>query len=240
MARAGRAANEMRPVQITLGWNKFAEGSCLIEFGGTRVLCTASVEENLPPWLRGKMQGWVTSEYGMLPRACPTRNVRDATRGRPDARSQEIQRLIGRSLRSVINLHGFGERTIYVDCDVLQADGGTRTAAITGGYVALVEAFCKLRRQNLIRTLPVSTNVAAVSVGIVNKEELLDLSYDEDSQATVDMNVVMTGNGQLVEVQATAERHPFSRATLARLLELAHAGIQQLIQKQDEALKDLL
>jgi ribonuclease PH len=230
----------MRPVRIHRGWNKFAEGSCLIEFGDTRVLCTASVDDNVPAWLRGKMQGWVTSEYGMLPRSCPTRNVRDATRGRPDARAQEIQRLIGRSLRSVMNLHGFGERTIYVDCDVLQADGGTRTAAITGGYVALVEAFCKMREQNLIRGLPISTNVAAVSVGIVNKEELLDLSYEEDSQATVDMNVVMTATGKLVEVQATAERHPFSKAELARLLDLAQAGIQHLIEKQNEALKDLM
>jgi ribonuclease PH len=225
---------------MTRGWSQFAEGSCLIEFGSTRVLCTASVEDTVPQWMRGKMQGWVTSEYGMLPRSCPTRNVREVTRGRPDARSQEIQRLIGRALRSVVNLHGFGERTIYVDCDVLQADGGTRTAAITGGYVALVEAFGKLRDQKLIRGLPVSSNVAAVSVGIVDKQELLDLSYEEDSAASVDMNVVMTGTGKLVEVQATAERHPFSKAELSRLLELAQVGIQQLIEKQNEVLKDLL
>ncbi len=240
MPRTDRAADAMRPVRMTRGWSEFAEGSCLIEFGRTRVLCTASVEDTVPQWMRGKMQGWVTSEYGMLPRSCPTRNVREATRGRPDARSQEIQRLIGRALRSVVNLHGFGERTIYIDCDVLQADGGTRTAAITGGYVALVEAFCRLRDQKLIRGLPVFTNVAAVSVGIVDKQELLDLSYEEDSAASVDMNVVMTGTGKLVEVQATAERHPFSRAELSRLLELAQGGIRQLIEKQNEVLKDLL
>lgn len=234
-----RAPDQMRPVTLTKGWAKYAEGSCLVEFGDTKVLCTASVENTVPGWLRNSDTGWVTAEYGMLPRSTGTRNQRDATRARPDGRTIEIQRLIGRSLRGAINLRTLGERTIVIDCDVLQADGGTRTASITGAWVACHQAMSALRRENLIRANPLQGNVAAISVGVVGKQELLDLAYEEDSRAAVDMNVVMTDGGRLIEVQAGGEGQTFTRAELGRLLELAKIGIDQLIPLQNEAVKDL-
>jgi ribonuclease PH len=238
--RDGRAPDQMRPVTLTRGWAKYAEGSCLAEFGDTKVLCTASVESSVPGWLRHSDTGWVTAEYGMLPRSTGSRNQRDATRSRPDGRTIEIQRLIGRSLRSVVNLRALGERTIIVDCDVLQADGGTRTAAITGAWVALCEAMCQLRKESKIRGMPLTSNVAAISVGIVGKQELLDLAYEEDSRAAVDMNVVMTEQGRLIEVQAGGEGQTFTRAELGRLLELAKIGTDLLVPLQNEAVKDIL
>jgi ribonuclease PH len=209
-----------------------AEGSVLIEVGRTRVVCTASVEDRVPPFLRNTGKGWVTAEYGMLPRATTTRTQREASAGKVGGRTQEIQRLIGRSLRSVTRLGELGERTIWVDCDVIQADGGTRTASITGGFVALVLALRKLRDSGAIRTLPVQDYVAATSVGVVSGAPMLDLAYDEDSRAEVDMNVVKTGDGRFVEVQGTAEGPPFERATLDSLMELADAGIRQLVELQ--------
>lgn len=232
----GRSDDELRSVRLTPKWSKFAEGSCLIEIGDTRVLCTASVVEGVPKFLEGRGSGWVTGEYGMLPRSTNTRTVREAAQGKPSGRTQEIQRLIGRSLRSVTNLSALGERTIWLDCDVLQADGGTRTAAVTGSYVALVQALGTLRSQGLLGSLPVSGNVAAVSVGIVDGRPMLDLNYAEDASATVDMNVVMTLNNKLIEVQSTAERGPFTRDDLLSLLDLASAGIGELIAYQDECL----
>jgi ribonuclease PH len=229
----------MRPIKMTRGWAPRAEGSCLVEFGDTRVLCTASVESSVPHWLRNTDSGWVTAEYGMLPRATHSRTQRDGNRNRPDGRTIEIQRLIGRSLRGVINMRALGERSIVVDCDVLQADGGTRTAAISGAWVALMEAMIGLKSAGLIRTIPLQGNVAAVSVGIVGKQELLDLAYEEDSRAAVDMNVVMTEQGRLIEVQASGEGQTFSRAELGRLLELAKLGIDQIIAAQNEAIKDI-
>jgi ribonuclease PH len=238
--RDGRAPDQMRPVTLTRGWAKYAEGSCLAEFGDTKVLCTATVESTVPGWLRNSDTGWVTAEYGMLPRSTGSRNQRDANRSRPDGRTIEIQRLIGRSLRSVVNLRALGERTIIVDCDVLQADGGTRTAAITGSWVALCEAICQLRAQSKVRGMPLANNVAAISVGIVGKQELLDLAYEEDSRAAVDMNVVMTEQGRLIEVQAGGEGQTFTRAELGRLLELAKIGTDLLVPLQNEAVKDIL
>jgi len=213
---------------------KFAAGSCLMELGDTKVLCTASVEDGVPPWLRGRQSGWVTAEYGMLPAATPERSPRDRQRGR----SQEIQRLVGRALRAVVNLDALGERTIYLDCDVLQADGGTRTAAITGAYVALMDCLRGLKAKNAIKTMAVSDSVAAVSVGIVMGDEALDLNYEEDSMAAVDMNVAMTGGGRLVEVQGTAEGAPFTREALGRLLDLAALGIAELTRLQQAALAE--
>ena len=234
----GRAPDQLRPISLTRGWAKHAEGSCLVDFGETRVLCTASVDNNVPLWLRGGGSGWVTAEYGMLPRATTTRNTRDATRARPDGRTIEIQRLIGRSLRGAINLKTLGERTIVVDCDVLQADGGTRTAAITGAWVALRQAVDGLRHAELVRGQPMQGNLAAISVGIVGRQELLDLNYEEDARASLDMNVVMTEQGRLLEVQAGGEGQSFTRAELGRMLELAKIGIDQLIPLQIEAVKD--
>ncbi len=234
----GRGPLELRPVKIVRGFLKYAEGSCLIEMGNTKVICSATVEDRVPPFLKGTGSGWITAEYGMLPRSCVTRLQREV--GKPSGRHQEIQRLIGRSLRSVVDLQGFGERTIVMDCDVIQADGGTRTASITGAFVALVEAFDWLRREGLCRNIPVYEVVAAVSVGIVNQQERLDLCYEEDSVAEVDMNVVMTEDHKLVEVQGTAEGMPFSKETMNRLIEIADYGITQLIQKQKEVLSDLL
>jgi ribonuclease PH len=235
--RDGRAPDQMRPIKFTRGWTKHAEGSCLVEFGETKVLCNATVESNVPHWLRGSSSGWVTAEYGMLPRSTHSRTQRDANRPRPDGRTIEIQRLIGRSLRGVINMKALGERSIMLDCDVLQADGGTRTAAISGAWVALMEAMIGLKNAELIRALPMQNNVAAVS--IVGKQELLDLAYDEDSRAAVDMNVVMTDGGRLIEVQASGEGQTFSRAELGRLLELAKIGIDQIIAAQNEAIKEI-
>jgi ribonuclease PH len=223
-----RLPNALRPTRITPHFLKHAEGSVLIEAGDTRVICTASVEERVPPFRRNSGKGWVTAEYGMLPRATSTRNQRESTAGKVGGRTQEIQRLIGRSLRAVTRMEELGERTIWVDCDVIQADGGTRTASITGAFVALVLALQKMRDQNQISTLPVSDFVAATSVGIVGGEPLLDLAYEEDSRADVDMNIVQTGDGRFIEVQGTAEAAPFGRDALLSLLDLAHEGIRQL------------
>ena len=227
-----RPADELRPVTITPNYLMHAEGSVLIEAGNTRVICTASVEDRVPPFLRNSGKGWVTAEYGMLPRATSTRTQREASSGKVGGRTQEIQRLIGRSLRSVTNLPALGERTVWVDCDVIQADGGTRTASITGAYVALVLALQQLREKDVLRTMPVSDYVAATSVGIVDGEPMLDLAYTEDSQADVDMNVVKTGGGLYIELQGTAEALPFGREALNRLLDLADTGIRQLIALQ--------
>jgi ribonuclease PH len=230
----GRRADELRPATIEPSFVRTATGSALISMGETRVICTASVQESVPRWLAGSGRGWVTSEYGMLPASTGERKQRDITRGRPDGRSVEIQRLIGRSLRGVIDLAALGERTIYVDCDVLQADGGTRCASITGGMVALRLACERLTSEGKLQRTPLTGSVAAVSCGIVGGTPLLDLDYSEDSTAEVDANVVMTGDGGLVEVQATAERTPLSRAHLDELLALAAGGIESLRELQDE------
>ncbi len=232
-----RAANQLRPVRITRGCTVHAEGSVLIEFGDTKVLCTASVEEKVPPHKRGSGEGWVTAEYGMLPRATHTRSDREAARGKQSGRTQEIQRLIGRSMRAVFDLKLLGERTIQLDCDVLQADGGTRTASITGAFVAAQDAVNKLIAQGKITTTPIIASVAAISVGIVQGTPLLDLEYTEDSACDTDMNVVMTGAGHFVEVQGTAEGAAFSRAEMDVLLSLAEKGIGELMVMQQEALK---
>ncbi len=227
-----RPANQLRDTRLTPNYLPHAEGSVFIEAGRTRVICTASVEDRVPPFLRNTGKGWVTAEYGMLPRATSTRTTREASTGKVGGRTQEIQRLIGRSLRAVTNLTALGERSIWIDCDVIQADGGTRTASITGAYVALALALEKLRERDLIRTIPLSDYVAAISVGIVDGEPLLDLAYDDDSRAEVDMNVVKTGDGRFVEVQGTAEALPFGRDALNALLDLADQGIRQLVDKQ--------
>jgi len=234
--RIGRAAHELRPVTLTRHYTRHAEGSVLVCFGDTKVLCTASIEERVPGFLKGQGQGWVTAEYGMLPRATHTRSDREAARGKQGGRTLEIQRLIGRSLRSVMDMEAFGERTLTLDCDVLQADGGTRTAAITGAYVALKDAVANLRSQGLLKKDPVHGAVAAVSVGIVGGQPVLDLEYSEDSQAETDMNVVMNDAGAFVEVQGTAEGHAFHRHELDAMLKLAEQGITQLIARQREAL----
>jgi len=227
-----RPANQLRNTTITPNYLPHAEGSVFIEAGRTKVICTASVEDRVPPFLRNTGKGWVTAEYGMLPRATNTRMQREATSGKVGGRTQEIQRLIGRSLRSVANLPALGERTIWIDCDVIQADGGTRTASITGAFVALALALEKLRERDVIRTIPLADYVAATSVGIVDREPLLDLAYDDDSRAEVDMNVVKTGDGRFIEVQGTAEAMPFGRDALNALLDLADLGIRQLVEKQ--------
>ena len=233
----GRANDELRPVRITPSFQQFAEGSALIELGKTKVICAVSVEDRVPAFLKGEGKGWITAEYAMLPRSTVTRTPREE--GRMGGRSHEIQRLIGRSLRAVTDLDALGERTLVVDCDVLQADGGTRTAAITGSYVALVQALDTLKERGLIPSLPLKSAVAATSVGIVAGELLLDLCYDEDSWAEVDFNVVMTGDGRFVEVQGTAEMSPFSKEAIDSLLSLAERGIAQLFQAQKEAIERL-
>jgi len=235
----GRAVDELRPLSITLGYQVFPEGSCLIELGQTRVLCAVTVEYRVPPFLKGSGGGWVTAEYAMLPRSTKERTPRTGAGGLAAGRSQEIQRLIGRSLRAATNLDALGERTFTVDCDVIQADGGTRTAAITGGWVALYVAMHKLVKDGVYKSIPLRTAVAAVSVGILGPDEMLDLCYQEDSQAGVDFNVIMNDQGQYVEVQGTAEGRPFSRDTLDSLLALANNGIKQLFKVQKEALKGL-
>src|SRR5213080_726836 len=227
-----RAAQQLRPTTITPNFLMHAEGSVLIETGSTRVICAASVEDRVPQFLRNTGKGWVTAEYGMLPRATSTRTQREATAGKVGGRTQEIQRLIGRSLRAVTNLPALGERTIWIDCDVIQADGGTRTASITGAFVALALALEKMRERDMIKTIPLADYVAAISVGIVDGEPLLDLAYEDDSRAEVDMNVVKTGRGRFIEVQGTAEAMPFGREALDQLLDLADAGIRQLVEKQ--------
>lgn len=235
----GRGPRDLRPVVIEPRYLKYAEGSALISLGETKVLCSASVEEKVPPFLKGTGKGWVTAEYSLLPRSTKERTVREATKGRLSGRTHEIQRLIGRALRSVIDLAALGERTIWIDCDVLQADGGTRTAAITGGFIALTEALAKLVEAGAIPYLPVQDFLAATSVGKVGGEILLDLAFEEDSNAQVDMNVVMTGKGQLVEVQGTAEGGTFSRGEMEEMLDLAWYGIEQLIKVQKEVLGNL-
>ena len=236
----GRHAAELRDTRITPHYVVHAEGSVLIEAGMTRVICTASVEDRVPPFLRGKGSGWVTGEYGMLPRSTSTRSTRESSAGRIGGRTQEIQRLIGRSLRAVTRLEDLGERTIWVDCDVIQADGGTRTASITGGFVALVLALHRLRESGMIARLPIEDYVAAISVGIVDGRPLADLAYAEDSQAEVDMNVVKTGNGRFIEVQGTAEGQPFDRAALDNLLALAGNAIERLVAMQREIVGEFL
>jgi ribonuclease PH len=236
-ARAdGRSAGELRPVRIEPGFMRTATGSALIEAGGTRVICTASAVEDVPRWMRGEGRGWVTAEYSMLPASTGERKQRDVARGRPDGRTVEIQRLIGRSVRGVVDFAALGERTVYLDCDVLEADGGTRCAAITGAYVALHLALSRLVSEGKLPAVPLTQSVAAVSCGIVGGVPLLDLDYSEDSTAEVDANVVMTGDGGLVEVQATAERTPLSRASLDDLLALAAAGIDELRVAQIDAI----
>ena len=233
---SGRRPDELRAVRLQRGYTRHAEGSVLVEFGDTRVLCTASVEERVPPFLRDTGKGWVTAEYGMLPRATNTRTDREAARGKQSGRTQEIQRLIGRALRAVVDLPALGPRTIQIDCDVLQADGGTRTAAITGAFVALHDALSFLKNKNILTSLPVKDFVAAVSVGIHDGAPLLDLDYAEDSTCDTDMNVVMTGAGRFVEMQGTAEGAPFSRAEADALLALAERGVAELIAHQRRAL----
>lgn len=231
-----RANNALRHVEIIRHYTKHAEGSVLVKFGDTHVLCTASVEEKVPGFLKGKNQGWVTAEYGMLPRSTGSRMDREAAKGKQSGRTQEIQRLIGRSLRAVIDLKKLGERTIHFDCDVIQADGGTRTASITGAYVALHDAISYLLKNGTIKESPLTNSVAAISVGVYKSTPVLDLDYIEDSDCDTDMNVVMTGSGGFVEVQGTAEGEPFDRETMNKMLDLAVHGIQQLNQKQNEAL----
>ncbi len=231
-----RRSEQMRPVRITTKYLMTAEGSALIEVGNTRVLCAASIEETVPQFLRGSGRGWVTAEYAMLPRATATRTPREVTKGHPSGRTQEIQRLIGRSLRSVVDMTALGDRTIIVDCDVLQADGGTRTAAITGAFVALVLALKQLVQFGALKSLPIIDHVAATSVGIVGGVPMLDLCYDEDSNADVDMNVVMTGAGRFVEMQATAEKTPFDDPQMADLIGLARRGVLELVAIQKQTL----
>ena len=238
MKRAdGRAWDELRPVRIISRFQSFAEGSALIELGKTRVVCSVSVEERVPAFLRNSGSGWITAEYSMLPRATVTRSPRDSSLGRVAGRSQEIQRLIGRSLRAVTDLTALGERTLIVDCDVLQADGGTRTAAITGGYVALHQAMKTLANMGVLSSIPLKSAIAATSIGIVHGYSLLDLCYDEDFNAAVDFNVVMTSRGEFVEIQGTAEGKPFTKETIDSLLALAEKGIQELFQIQQAALE---
>jgi ribonuclease PH len=235
----GRQPAQLRETRITPSFTMHAEGAVLIEAGRTKVICTASVEERVPPFLRNTGKGWVTAEYGMLPRATSTRTQREASAGKVGGRTQEIQRLIGRSLRSIMRLPELGERTVWIDCDVIQADGGTRTASITGGFVALVIALQQMRQKGMIRNIPVSDFVAATSVGVVGGTPMLDLAYEEDSKAEVDMNVVKTGDGRFIEVQGTAEGPPFERSALDSLLELADTGIRDLIALQRSIVGDL-
>lgn len=231
-----RGLDRLRKVTITRNYIKYAEGSCLIELGNTRVVCTATIEESVPTFLKGTGTGWLTAEYGMLPRSCESRIPRDKTSGR----TYEIQRLVGRSLRSVVEMKNLGERTIRLDCDVIQADGGTRTASITGSFIALIDALNKLKKEGLITKIPIKDFVAATSVGILDKDVLLDLSYAEDSKAEVDMNIVMTGKGEFIEVQGTAEGKTFSKAQMDSLLALAQKGIEELIDIQRNLFKDIL
>ena len=237
MRSDGRAPDQMRPVKLTPDFITTAEGSVLIEVGQTRVICTATVDDGVPSFLKGSGKGWVTSEYGMLPRATEQRTPREATRGRPSGRTLEIQRLIGRSLRAVTDVKALGERTIWVDCDVIQADGGTRTASITGAFVALALALERMVAAGILKSVPLHDSVAATSVGLVEEQLLLDLAYDEDSRAQVDMNVVMTGSGRFVEIQATAEGRPFAGEELQRLLALAATGIRDVTRHQQALLQ---
>ncbi len=233
----GRKSGEMRSVRMKPRANRHAEGSCWVTVGETEVLCTATIENKVPPFLKGSGKGWVTAEYAMMPRSCPTRVPRDISKGKIDGRSSEIQRLIGRSLRSIIDMNKLGERTILIDCDVMSADGGTRCASITGGFVALSHACQKLLKEGLIQENPIRDHVAAVSVGVVKGVPCLDLCYIEDAKADVDMNVIMTGSGKFIEVQGTAEREPFDDAAMKKLIALAKSGIKDLVVLQKKALK---
>lgn len=235
----GRNPGQIRPVQMTPNFNKYAEGSVLIEVGDTHVICTATVEERVPPFLKGQGKGWVTAEYSMIPRATGTRTMRESAKGKLSGRTMEIQRLIGRALRSVVNLEALGERTITLDCDVIQADGGTRTSSITGAYVAMILALNKLVEQGMLDKIPVTDFLGAISVGIVDGEPMLDLCYAEDSAAEVDMNVVMTGAGRFVEIQGTGEEATFSRDEMNQLLDLATAGIEELNKLQRQVLGEV-
>ncbi|GIP49493.1 ribonuclease PH [Paenibacillus sp. J53TS2] len=236
MRSNGRQANDRRPMNLTVNINKYAEGSVYIEVGDTKVMCTATVEEKVPMFMKGQGKGWVTAEYSMLPRATQTRNQRESARGKLSGRTMEIQRLIGRSLRSVVDLQALGERSVTIDCDVLQADGGTRTTSITGAFVAMALAMHKIAQKHALPKFPITDFLASVSVGIVGEDTLLDLNYEEDSKAKVDMNVVMTGRGQFVEIQGTGEENPFSRSELDGLLAIAEKGIREMIEQQREAL----
>lgn len=237
MRSSGRKNDQVRSAKITRNYIKHAEGSVLIEVGDTKVICTASIEEKVPPFLKGTGEGWITAEYNMLPRSTATRKPRDISRLKVDGRTMEIQRLIGRALRSVVDLKALGEKTIWIDCDVIQADGGTRTTSITGAFVALVDAINKLHRIKPFKVYPIREFVCATSVGIVNGEKMIDLCYEEDSSAQVDMNIVGTGSGEFVEIQGTGEEAPFSRKDLNELLDLGEKGIKQIIQIQKETLK---
>lgn len=235
----GRKHNESRKLKITKNYIKYAEGSCLVELGHTKVIATASVEDGVPHFLRGSGNGWVTAEYGMIPRSCKSRVSREASKGKLGGRTHEIQRLIGRSLRSVTDMTKLGERTIWLDCDVIQADGGTRCASITGSFVALVLALEKMKKDCLLKTVPLSDYVAAISVGIIGGETVIDLDYEEDSKAEVDMNVVMTGAGKFIEIQGTAEKEPFKKEDLNKLITLAQKGIEDIIHVQKNILKSI-
>ena len=240
MARQdGRKNNELRKLKITKNYIKFAEGSCLVELGSTKVIATASVEDGVPPFLRNSGKGWVTGEYGMIPRSCKSRVPREASKGRLGGRTHEIQRLIGRSLRAVTDMTKLGERTIWLDCDVIQADGGTRCASITGSFVALALALDKMKKDSIIESVPLSDYVAAISVGMIDGETVLDLDYEEDSKGEVDMNVVMTGKGKFIEVQGTAEKEPFGKDDLDKLIGLAGKGIQEIMDEQKKVLKGI-
>jgi len=232
----GRGLDKLRKMTVTTNYLKFAEGSCLIEMGNTKVICSASVEESVPPFLKNSGNGWVTSEYGMLPRSCKSR----IPRGKDSGRTHEIQRLVGRSLRAVTDMRNMGERTVWIDCDVIQGDGGTRTASITGSFIALALAFQKVKKDGLMTRIPLKDYVAAISVGMSNGEFLLDLNYEEDSKADVDMNVVMRGNGEFIEIQGTAERKTFKKDEMVRLMDLAQSGIETLIEEQKKLLKDIV
>ncbi|EYE87830.1 ribonuclease PH [Fervidicella metallireducens AeB] len=234
----GRENGELRNIKITRNYIKHPEGSVLVEFGDTKVICTASIEDKVPPFLKGLGEGWITCEYGMIPCSTITRKPRDASKGKVDGRTMEIQRLIGRALRSVVDLTKIGERTIWIDCDVIQADGGTRTASITGAFVALVDAINKLNEQEKFQIYPIKNYIAAISVGILNEEVIIDLCYEEDSNAQVDMNVVMTDAGEFVEIQGTGEENPFTKTQMAKMMELAEEGINKLISIQKEVLGD--
>ncbi|MBU0881782.1 MAG: ribonuclease PH [Candidatus Omnitrophica bacterium] len=236
----GRRDNELRKIKITKDYIKYAEGSCLVEFGNTKVITTASVEETVPSFLKGKKKGWVTAEYSMIPRSCKSRVPREASKGKLGGRTHEIQRLIGRSMRTVVNMDKLGERTIWIDCDVIQADGGTRCASVTGSFISLVLALAKLNKDGIISEVPVSDYVAAVSVGMLGGKPALDLDYEEDSNAEVDMNIIMTGDGRFIEVQGTAEREPFTKNDMEKLLALAQGGVEELISIQKNALKGLI
>ena len=238
--QSGRASNELRKLKITKNYIKYAEGSCLIELGDTKVITTATIENTVPPFLKGKGKGWITAEYGMIPRSCKTRVQREASKGKLGGRTMEIQRLIGRSMRSVADMSKIGERTIWIDCDVIQADGGTRCASITGSFISVILALGKMRQDGLIKEMPVSDYVAAISVGMLGGKPILDLDYDEDSTADVDMNIIMTGDGRFVEIQGTAEREPFKKEDMNKLITLARKGVNELIDEQKKVLKGIV